>query len=95
MNRSKEGRISKQTLIAEGLAEKEQTEIETEGEEFVSAPLLKISEAEAAKYLGIGREELYRLIEWGEVNAIKAGDSLRVDMSSLEAFKTNGGTMSL
>jgi excisionase family DNA binding protein len=93
MNRSKEGRLSKQTLIAEGLAEKEQTEIETEGEEFLPAPLLKISDA--AKYLGIGRKELYRLIEWGEVNAIKAGDSLRVDMSSLEAFKTSGKTMSL
>jgi excisionase family DNA binding protein len=93
MNRSKEGRISKQTLIAEGLAEKEQTGIETEEEEFVLAPLLKISEA--ARYLGVGRKELYRLIEWGEVNTIKAGDSLRVDKGSLDALKSSGKTLTL
>jgi excisionase family DNA binding protein len=47
--------------------------------------LLNVSEA--ARYLGVGRKELYRLIEWGEVDAVRAGGSLRVEMRSLETLK--------
>ncbi|MGC1402402.1 MAG: helix-turn-helix domain-containing protein [Thermodesulfobacteriota bacterium] len=93
MNRGKDTRISKAYLINEGLVEKDQTEEESELEEFVSAPLLSIPEA--AKYLGIGRKDLYRLIDYGEINAIKAGDSLRVDMSTLEDIKTGSKRVSL
>ena len=93
MNRSKDSRISKAHLINEGLLEKDQGEEESISEEFVPAPLLTISEA--AKSLGIGRKELYRLIEWGEINTIRSGDSIRVEGKSLEAFKTGGKTMSV
>jgi excisionase family DNA binding protein len=93
MKRSKDNRISKGYLINEGLTENEQIEEEARTEEFVSAPLLNISEA--AKYLGVGRKEVYRLIEHGEIEGIKAGDSLRVEVKSLDAFKVAGKTMSL
>lgn len=93
MNRSKDSRISKANLINEGLLEKEQGEEESIFEEFVSAPLFSISEA--AKSLGIGRKALYRLIEWGEINTIKSGGSLRVEGKSLEAFKASGKTISV
>lgn len=93
MNRGKDTRISKEYLINEGLFEKDQTEEESRVEGFVAAPLLSISEA--AKYLGIGRKDLYRLIDYGEVNAVKAGDSLRVEMSTLEAIKTGSKRVSL
>ncbi len=93
MNRSKESRISKAILINEGLQERAEDEEEPISEEFVSAPLLSISEA--AKSLGIGRKELYRLIEWGEINTIRSGDSIRVEGKSLEAFKAGGKTMSV
>jgi excisionase family DNA binding protein len=93
MNRNKDTRISKDYLINEGLMETGQTEGESDAEGLVSAPLLSIPEA--AKYLGIGRKDLYRLIDYGEINAIKAGDSLRVDMSTLEEIKTGSKRVSL
>ena len=93
MNRSKESRISKAQLINEGLLENDQGEEESISEEFVSAPLLSISET--ARSLGIGRKELYRLIEGGEINTIRSGDSIRVEGKSLEAFKAGGKTMSV
>lgn len=93
MNRSKDSRISKAHLINEGLLETDQGEEESIPEEFVSAPLLSISEA--AKSLGIGRKELYRLIEWGEIKTIRSGDSIRVEGKSLDTFKASGKTMSV
>lgn len=93
MNRNKDTRISKDYLINEGLMETGQAEQESEAEELVSAPLLSIPEA--AKYLGIGRKDLYRLIDYGEINAIKDGDSLRVDRSTLEDIKTGSKRISL
>lgn len=93
MNRSKDSRIPEADLINEGLMEQVESEEESIGEKFVSAPLLSISEA--AKSLGIGRKELYRLIEWGEIKTIKSGDSLRVEGKSLEAFKASGKAISV
>lgn len=93
MNRSKDSRIPEADLINEGLMEHVESEEESIGEKFVSAPLLSI--AEAAKSLGIGRKELYRLIEWGEIKSIKSGDSLRVEGKSLEAFKASGKAISV
>lgn len=93
MNRRKDKRISKDYLINEGLRENDQTE-EGSGEEgFVAGPLLNISEA--SKFLGIGRKDLYRLIDYGEIRAVKAGDSLRLEMNELEAVKTGAKKISL
>ena len=86
MNPKKNNRVLKKSLIDEGLAERDEAAKESEREVVVSAPLLNVSEA--ARYLGIGRKALYRLIEWGEVDAVRAAGSLRVEMRSLEALKS-------
>lgn len=93
MNRRKDQRISKDYLINEGLRDNDQTEEESGEEEFLAGPLLNISEA--SKFLGIGRKELYRLIDQGEIRTVKAGDSLRLEMNELAAVKTGTKKISL
>jgi excisionase family DNA binding protein len=93
MNRKKGTRISKDYLINEGLRENDQTEEGPGEEELLAGPLLNISEA--SKFLGIGRKELYRLIDNGEIRTVKASDSLRLEMSQLEAVKTGVKKVSL
>jgi excisionase family DNA binding protein len=55
---------------------------------YVSPPLLTISEA--AKYLGVGRKEIYRLIEGGQIKAVKLGRSVQVPKDSLDRFRASG-----
>jgi excisionase family DNA binding protein len=55
---------------------------------YVSAPLLEVGEA--AKYLGVGRKILYQLIERGEITAVKAGKSIKIEKKSLDAFRKRG-----
>jgi len=57
-------------------------------EEFASLPLLTISEA--AKYLGIGRQVLYQLIEWGELRAVKMRGTALVEKRSLDDYRSSG-----
>lgn len=58
----------------------------------MAGPLFNISEA--SRFLGIGRKELYRLIDNGEIRTVKAGDSLRLEMNQLEAVKTGAKKIS-
>jgi NAD(P)H dehydrogenase (quinone) len=62
-------------------------EADTEGG-YVSAPLLSIGDA--AKYLGVDRKTVYRLVEWGEVRAVKVGRSVRIEKKSLDQFRESG-----
>lgn len=55
---------------------------------YVSAPLLEVGEA--AKYLGVGRKVLYRLIEQGEITVVKSGGSTLVEKSSLDRLRAGG-----
>lgn len=57
-------------------------------EEFVSLPLMTVSEA--AKYLGVGRKVVYQLIEWGEVRAVKMRGTAMIEKSSLDAYRASG-----
>ncbi len=57
-------------------------------EEFVSLPLMTVSEA--AKYLGVGRKVVYQLIEWGEVRAVKMRGTAMLEKSSLDAYRASG-----
>ena len=63
-----------------------------EGEEresaYVSAPLLTVGEA--ARYLGVSRKTLYRIIEEGELTALKAGGATVVEKKSLDEFREAG-----
>lgn len=57
-------------------------------EETVSVPLLSVGHA--AKYLGAGREAVYRLIEWGELRAVKASGSVYIEKTSLDSYRDRG-----
>ena len=55
---------------------------------YYTGPLLTVSEA--AKFLGVGRKQVYRLIKEGEIKAVKLGRSLQVPQSSLDRFRVSG-----
>jgi excisionase family DNA binding protein len=55
---------------------------------YFTAPLLTVSEA--AKFLGVGRKQVYRLIEEGEIEAVKLGRSIQVPQNSLDQFRASG-----
>lgn len=57
-------------------------------EEFASLPLLTISEA--AKYLGVGRQIVYQLIEWGELRAVKMRGTAMIEKRSLDDYRVSG-----
>jgi excisionase family DNA binding protein len=44
----------------------------------------------AAEYLGVARRKIYELVEWGEIEGIKLGRSLRIKRKSLERFRASG-----
>lgn len=57
-------------------------------EEYVSLPLLTVSEA--AKYLGVGRRVVYQLIEWGEVRVLKMRGTAMIEKRSLDEYRESG-----
>ncbi|MFZ3046701.1 MAG: helix-turn-helix domain-containing protein [Desulfatirhabdiaceae bacterium] len=61
---------------------------ETQIEPYIYFPLMSISEA--AKYLGVSRSTIYRLIELDEIRAVKQGKATRVEKMSLDTFKESG-----
>ena len=63
--------------------------MDEEKKDYVSAPLL--TPAEAAKYLGVGRKVIYRLIEQGRLTAVRAGKGVRIEKKSLDEFREGGG----
>ncbi len=68
--------------------EKESPEDFGAGRTYITSALLSV--AEAAEYLGVGRREIYRLIEWGEIKAVKLGRSVQIERESLEQFRAEG-----
>jgi excisionase family DNA binding protein len=58
------------------------------GKPYLTPALFTVSEA--AKYLGVGRAQVYRLIEWGEIKAVKLGRSIQVQKDSLDRFRASG-----
>ena len=56
--------------------------------EYVTAPLLRIGEA--ARYLGVGREIIYQLLERGELKAVKGkGSVVLIEKRSLDDFRAS------
>ena len=49
-----------------------------------------MSISDAAKYLGVSRSTIYRLIEFDEIRATKQGKAIRVEKMSLDTFKESG-----
>jgi excisionase family DNA binding protein len=57
--------------------------------EYVTPPLLRIGEA--ARYLGVGREIVYQLLERGELKAVKGkGSVVLIEKRSLDDFRSSG-----
>jgi excisionase family DNA binding protein len=57
--------------------------------EYVMAPLLQVGEA--ARYLGVGREIVYQLLERGELRAVKGkGSVVLIEKQSLDDFQSSG-----
>jgi excisionase family DNA binding protein len=55
---------------------------------YVASPLLTVSEA--AKFLGVGKKTVYRLIEEARLRTSRVARSVLVEQDSLEAFKRSG-----
>jgi excisionase family DNA binding protein len=62
--------------------------MEERTDNYVHLPLLTV--AESAKYLGVGRKVIYRLIENGEIFAVKDQGSVRIEKKSLDDFRADG-----
>jgi excisionase family DNA binding protein len=62
--------------------------IYTECEPYYHLPLVSISDA--AKYMGVSRKIIYRLIEFAEIRAAKQGKAIRVEKKSLDMFRESG-----
>ncbi len=59
--------------------------------EYVMLPLIRVPDA--ARYLGVSRKGIYRLIEWGELRAVKVFGSVRIEKQSLDQYKAKGQLM--
>ena len=51
---------------------------------------LYASVPEAAHYLGVSRNTVYQLIEWGELNALRLNGAVRIERLSLKHFRDSG-----
>ncbi len=49
-----------------------------------------ISVPQAAKYLGVGRKEVYKLLEFGELRAVREHGKILIDPCSLREFRNKG-----
>ena len=61
---------------------------ETQITPYIYFPMMSISEA--AKYLGVSRSTIYRLIELDEIRAAKLGKAIRIEKMSLDTFRESG-----
>jgi excisionase family DNA binding protein len=73
------------------LIQKDSTSMESvtiENRKYSASPLVTVSEA--AKFLGVGKKTVYRLIEEDRLRASRVARSVLVEQDSLEAFKRRG-----
>lgn len=45
---------------------------------------------EAAHFLGVSRNTVYNLIEWGELNALRVNGAVQIERISLQYFRDSG-----
>ena len=57
-------------------------------DDFVSLPLLTVSET--ANYMGVGKQIVYQLIEFGEIRAVKNKGAVLIEKTSVDAFRASG-----
>lgn len=51
---------------------------------------IRVSVADAAKYLGLGRKVIYQLLEFGELRAVRERGTILIDPCSLREFRESG-----
>jgi excisionase family DNA binding protein len=56
--------------------------------EYIHHPLLTVSDA--ARFLGVGKQIVYQLIESDQIRAVKDKGKIWVEYKSLEAFRASG-----
>lgn len=49
-----------------------------------------VSVPEAARYLGMGKQEIYRLLEFGELRAIRENGKILIDPASIYELCNRG-----
>jgi excisionase family DNA binding protein len=52
--------------------------------------LQTMSVAETAKYMGVGRQIVYQLIDFGELLAFRENGAIRVDKASVDDYRNSG-----
>jgi excisionase family DNA binding protein len=57
---------------------------------FRQAGRQRVTAPEAARFLGVGRKNLYQLIEFGEIQASRTNGAVLVNSNSLAAFRCSG-----
>ena len=57
-------------------------------QKFVALPLMTVGET--ARYMGVGREIVYQLIEYGQIRAVKNKGSVVIEKDSVDAFRSSG-----
>ena len=55
---------------------------------YIHFPLLTVGEA--ARYLGIGRKMVYRLIEFDQIRSVRENRAILVEKRSLDEFRSSG-----
>ena len=55
---------------------------------YVTLPLLTVSET--ANYMGVGKQIVYQLIEFGEIRAVKNKGAVLIEKASVDAFRASG-----
>jgi excisionase family DNA binding protein len=57
-------------------------------DEFIYMPLMTVSQA--AKYMGVGKQIIYQLIEFDEIRAVRDHGATLIEKRSLDAFRASG-----
>jgi len=55
---------------------------------YIHFPLLTVGEA--AKYLGVGRKVVYRLIEFDQIRSVRENRAILIEKKSLDEFRRSG-----
>jgi excisionase family DNA binding protein len=55
---------------------------------YIHFPLLTVGEA--AKYLGVGRKVVYRLIEFDQIRSVRENRAILIEKRSLDEFRRSG-----
>ena len=46
--------------------------------------------SETAKYMGVGRQIVYQLLEFGELSAVRQNGAMLIEKASVDAFRNSG-----